>query len=300
MILGFAILAASAASQEPAPAIRVDVDVVNVLCTVRNRHGALVTNLKREDFHIFENGSPQQIRYFAQETDMPLTVALLVDVSGSVRSFVTDEKGAAIRFFQQVLRPTDQAMLVGFSSTIVLWQDLTSSTRLLAAALQKLRPVSFRGLPAADQPMPSTLLYEAVQRTARQKLQDLPGRKVMVVISDGLDNGSPIPLDEAVKEVQLTNTIVYGICFESAFPGCSFLKSMSEPTGGRTFPVKKIPLDRIFQTIQDEMRSQYALGYVSTNRAHDGSYRKLQLRVLPKGLKVEARKGYYALQDQPR
>lgn len=282
------------AAQDQPTAIKVDVDVVNVLCTVHDRRGALIRDLKQADFHIFEDGRPQLIRYFAQETHLPLTVALLLDVSGSVRWFIEDEKITAAKFLEQVLKPDDRALLVGFSSTIVLWQDLTGSAALLGSSLQRLRSVPFRGLPPLGQPTPSTLLYEAVQRTADEKLKTVSGRKVMVIISDGLDNGSRVHLDSVLEALQTTNTIVYGICFESGFSGCSFLKEMSEPTGGRTFQVKKIPVAKIFEIIQEEMRSQYALGYVSTNRAHDGTFRKLQVRVLPKGLKAAARKGYYA------
>jgi VWFA-related protein len=289
----FAVFSLSGA-QDPETAIKVDVDVVNVLCTVHDHRGALVRDLKQDDFKIFEDGRPQQIRYFAQDTDLPLTVALLLDVSGSVRWFVEDEKRTAAKFLEQVLRPNDRALLVGFSSTIVLWQDLTGSARLLAEALQRLRSIPFKGLPPLGFPMPSTLLYEAVQKTALGKLKSLSGRKVLIVISDGLDNGSSVHLDSAIEAVQATNTIVYGICFESGFSGCTFLKDMSDPTGGRTFRVKKTPVAEIFATIEDEMRSQYALGYVSTNRAHDGTFRKLQVRVLPKGLHASARKGYYA------
>ncbi len=281
-------------AQDQETAIKVNVDVVNVLCTVHDHRGALIRDLKQDDFKIFEDGRPQQIRYFAQDTDLPLTVALLLDVSGSVRWFVEDEKRTAAKFLEQVLRPDDHALLVGFSSTIVLWQDLTSSPRLLGEALQRLKSIPFKGLPPLGFPMPSTLLYEAVQKTALGKLKPLSGRKVLIVISDGLDNGSPVHLDSVMEAVQTTNTIVYGICFESGFSGCSFLKNISDPTGGRTFRVKKIPVAEIFATIQQEMRSQYALGYVSTNRAHDGTFRKLQVRILPKGLHVAARKGYYA------
>jgi VWFA-related protein len=281
-------------AQDRETAIKVDVEVVNVFCTVHGHSGALIRDLKQDDFKIFEDGRPQQIRYFAQDTDLPLTVALLLDVSGSVRWFVEDEKRTAAKFLEQVLRPDDRALLVGFSSTVVLWQDLTSSTALLADALQRLRSIPFKGLPPLGVPMPSTLLYEAVQKTALGKLKPLSGRKVLIVISDGLDNGSPVHLDAVMEAVQTTNTIVYGICFESGFSGCSFLKNMSDPTGGRTFRVKKTPIAEIFATIQEEMRSQYAIGYVSTNRAHDGTFRKLEVRVLPKGLKAAARKGYYA------
>lgn len=289
---------AGAQDPEPAiksePSIKVDVEVVNVFCTVHDHRGALIPDLKQDDFKIFEDGRPQQIRYFAQETDLPLTVALLLDVSGSVRWFVEEEKRTAAKFLEQVLRPNDRALLVGFSSTVVLWQDLTPSTPLLADALQRLKSIPFKGLPPLGFPMPSTLLYEAVQKTALGKLKQLSGRKVLIIISDGLDNGSSVHLDSAIESVQATNTIVYGICFESGFSGCSFLKDMSDPTGGRTFQVKKIPVEKIFETIQEEMRVQYAIGYVSSNRAHDGAFRKLQVRILPKGLKATARKGYYA------
>ena len=281
-------------AQEPDSAIKVDVDVVNVLCTVHDREGLLVRDLKKDDFKIFEDGRPEQIRYFAQETDLPLTVALLLDVSGSVRWFVDDEKLAAAKFLEQVLRPQDHSLLVGFSSTIVLWQDLTSSVPLLQIALKRLRSVPFRGLPPLGEAMPSTLLYQAVQKTALDKLNAVSGRKVMIIISDGLDNGSPVHMEQVLEAVQSTNTIVYSICFESGFSGCSFLKDMAVPTGGRIFRAKKIPVATIFQIIESEMRSQYAIGYVSTNPAHDGTFRKLQVKVRPKGMKAAVRKGYYA------
>jgi VWFA-related protein len=292
------LLATLAFAQNPETAaesaIKVDVDVVNVLCTVHDRHGGLVTDLNKNDFEVLEDGRRQEIRYFTRDTNAPLTVALLVDVSGSVRRFVFDEKGAVATFLTQVLRPDDRALLVGFSSTIVLWQDLTSSAALLQDALQRLRPVPLKGLPPLGFPMPSTLLYKSVQETADTKLKALAGRKVMVIISDGLDNGSPVHLDAALEAAQTANTIVYGICFESGFSGCNFLQDMSSATGGHTFRVKKLPIEKIFRIIEDETRSQYAIGYVSSNRTHDGTFRKLQVRVHPKGLKAECRKGYYA------
>jgi len=282
-------------AQEPDPAIKVDVDVVNVLCTVYDSRGVLVKDLKKDDFEIREEGRKQEIRYFARDTNLPLTVALLVDVSGSVRTFVDTEKLTAEKFLREVIRPNDQALLVGFSSTVILWQDLTSSAELLQASLEKLRPIPFRGIPLDGRPMPGTLLYDAVVETSTKKLNDVAGRKVMVIISDGLDNGSQLHLEDAVRSEQMTNTVVYGICYESGFSGCSFLKNMSEPTGGHVFRVgKNSSLSKIFQTIEDEVRSQYAIGYVPANRTHDGKFRKLQVRAIPRGLKVEARKGYYA------
>ena len=290
-----AIAASLAQGQDPETPIRVDVDVVNVLCTVYDKRGALVKDLRKEDFEVLENGRRQPIRYFARDSDLPLTVALLVDVSGSVREFIDKEKGAALAFLESVLRPADQAVLLGFSSTIVQWQDFTSSPEYLRMALARLRAVPLHGLPL-EGPVPSTLLYDAVYQTAEQKLRKIPGRKVMVVVSDGLDNGSRNHADTAIGALQSTNTIAYGICYEGKFNGCSFLKELADPTGGRMFEAgKKVPLSKIFQTIAEEMRSQYAIGFVPGDRTRGGAYRRLRVRVAETGLKVRARRAYYVL-----
>jgi VWFA-related protein len=279
----------------PESPIKVDVEVVNVLCTVYDRRGMLVTDLSREDFEVRENGRKEEIRYFSRETDLPLSVALLIDVSGSVQSFLQYEKEAAAHFLEAVLRPADQALLIGFSSTIVLWQDFTSSVDLLGRALERMKSVPFRGLPADGQPMPSTLLYDVVHRTAIDKLSDVAGRKAVILISDGVDNGSASHIQDAVAAAQTANAVVYSICYEGRFSGCSYLKSLAEPTGGRMFEAgKKTSVAEIFATIEQEMRSQYAIGYVPEDRARDGKFRKLQVKVLRKGLRVHTRKGYYA------
>ncbi len=290
-----AVLGACLAQDKP---ITVDVNVVNVLCTVSDKRGALITDLKKEDFTVFENGRRQQIRYFARNTDLPLTVALLVDLSGSVRSVIDQEKSAAGKFFEGVLRPADQAMLLGFSSTLILWQSFTPSVESLKEALDRMHAVPFKGLPGLDQQMPGTLLYDAIYQTANTKLVDVQGRKVMVIISDGLDNGSRMHINEAIDTVQATDTVVYGICYESGFSGCEFLKQIAEPTGGRAFQMgKKASLEAIFASIQDELRSQYALGYVPADAARDGSFHRLQVKVARKDLRVRARKGYFALRE---
>jgi VWFA-related protein len=256
----------------------------------------LVKDLDKQNFTIRDDGKPQQVRYFARETDLPLTLGLLIDVSGSVRRLVQAEKDTAERFLKQVLRPQDQALLVGFSSTVVLWQDFTDSPPLLLDTLEKLHAVPFRGVPKDGGPPPATLLYDAVESTARGKFQTVPGRKAMLVISDGTDIGSRQTIEAAIRAVQSANTIVYGICYrDPRVPGCSYLQDLAEPTGGRMFTVlPETPLSAIFESIQEELRSQYSLGYVSTNTVRDRSFRKLQVEVQPKGLKVEARKGYYA------
>lgn len=144
--------------------------------------------------------------------------------------------------------------------------------------------------------MPTTLLYDAMGSTALSKLKTVSGRKTMIIISDGFDQGSRNTLDAAVQAAQITNTIVYGICYSPGREsGCSYLKSLAHPTGGRMFELgPKSSLAEIFTNIQDELRSQYSLGYVSTNPARDGSFRKLQVNLHPSGLRAFTRKGYYA------
>lgn len=276
--------------------IRVDVKVVNVLCTVYDARGALVKDLAKDDFEIRENGKPQVIRYFARETDLPLTIAMLVDVSGSVRKFLQAEKETAVQFFREILRPQDQAMLTGFSSTVVQWREFTPSIPLLRDALEGMHAVPFKGLPKDGGPMPTTLLYDAVSSTAMNKLKTVSGRKAMVIISDGIDIGSRTSLEIAVKQAQTANAIVYSICYPNEHQsGCGYLKNLSDPTGGRMFDLaSKTPLAEIFRAIEEELRSQYALGFAPEDAARDGSFRKLQVRVKGKGLRVLARKGYYA------
>src|SRR5579863_7583209 len=156
-----------------AQSIKVDVDVVNVLCTVHDRKGVLVKDLDKQNFTIREDGKPQQVRYCARESDLPLTLGLLVDVSGSVRRLVQAEKATAERFLKQVLRPRDRALLLGFSSTVVLWQDFTNSPAVLLEALENLHAVPFRGIPTDGSPSPGTLLYDAVYSTALDRFENV-------------------------------------------------------------------------------------------------------------------------------
>ena len=276
--------------------IKVDVKVVNVLCTVYDSRGALVKDLGRDDFELRENGTPRAIRYFSRETELPLTLALLIDVSGSVRNFLQTEKDTAVGFFSKVLRPQDRAMLTGFSSTIVLWRDFTPSVPLLRDALEGMHAVPFKGIPKDGGPMPTTLLYDAVTSTAMNKLNGLSGRKAIVIISDGIDIGSRGSLGVAVRQAQTANAIVYSICYPNAHEnGCGYLKSLADPTGGRMFDLgSKTPLGEIFRIIEDELRSQYSLAFLPDDSERPGTFHKLQIRVRGRGMRVLARKGYYA------
>jgi len=305
--------------QEPAATIKVEVDVVNVLCSVRDKRGGLIGNLSKDDFIVSEEGRPQQIKYFARETDLPLTIGLLVDVSRSQERLIQVEREAAAQFFSSVLRPKDLAFLISFGSDAELMQDLTGSTRLLRAALDELRVRSDAGglhpgpVPTLSQPR-GTVLYDAVYLAANEKLRSEVGRKALVLITDGVDQGSRMRLEQAVEAAQKADAIVYSIYYVDpqaywgrgrgygfGAPSNAALKRMSEETGGRLFEVsKRKPLPAIFEELQQEMRSQYALGYTPANPARDGSFRRLEVRTRQKDLKVQARKGYYAARgEQP-
>ena len=320
--LGFALLAQAPSTKIPpsedlpAP-ITVDVDVVNILASVRDKRNGLIGNLEKTDFTVLEDGKPQTIKYFTRETDLPLTIGLLVDVSRSQENLIGIERNAASQFFNKVLRKKDEAFLISFGEESELLQDYTSSPRLLEQGLGQLRVSSGVGglhpgpVPTAGGPK-GTVLYDAVYLAASEKLRGEVGRKVLVLITDGNDQGSRMTRSQAIEAAQKADAVIYSIDYldPSAYGGPfgfgggggggeSELRRMSDETGGRVFKVdRKHPLDEVFQEVQDEMRSQYAIGYTPTNDVKDGGYRRLEVKLANKDLKVQARKGYCAIKPE--
>jgi VWFA-related protein len=280
--------------------------VVQILCSVRDKRGALIGNLTKDDFTLFEDGKQQEIKYFAKETDLPLTIGLLVDVSGSQARLIQEERQAAYQFFSQVLRKKDMAFLISFGPEAELLQDFTNSPRLLQTALDGLRVSSAVGglhpgpVPTASQTR-GTVLFDAVYLAASDRLQKEVGRKAIVLITDGMDFGSRVKKSGAIEAAQKADSIIYSVYYvdQSVYgfgmgASDSDLKQMSEETGGRIFHVgRKNTLSEIFRQLQEEMRSQYAIGFTSSNEKKDGGFRKLEIRTRDKNLKVQARKGYY-------
>src|SRR5712691_1034835 len=195
-----------AGAEDITPSIKVDVDVVNVLCSVRNKAGGLVGNLSKDDFVLLEDGKPQTIKYFTRDTDVPLTIGLLIDISGSQARLIEDERRAAFQFFSQVLRKKDMAFLISFGPEAELLQDFTNSPRLLQSALDGLRVSSgVGGLhpgPVPTGPQRGTVLYDAVYLAATERLQKEVGRKAMVLITDGVDVGSRLKKEAAIEAAQ--------------------------------------------------------------------------------------------------
>ncbi len=291
--------------------IKVDVNLVNIFCSVRDKSGRYITDLTKDNFELLEDKKPQDIRYFSQVKDLPLTIGLLVDVSKSQENLIEVEREAAYEFFRDVLRKKDMAFLISFGADTELLQDLTNSPALLRAGLKEMRlnagaqPVFTPGtFPSQGDPK-GTLLYEGVYLAANDELSHEVGRKVMIVISDGVDQGSRIEESEAIRAAQKADAIIYSILYydpryQMGFGsnGAGVLRKMSEDTGGRMFEVsRKHPLKDAFDQIQEEMRSQYLIGYSSSNPAKDGSFHEIEIKTKPEKLKVQARKGYYAVKS---
>ncbi|HUP02703.1 MAG TPA: VWA domain-containing protein [Bryobacteraceae bacterium] len=299
------------------PLITADVDVVSILAAVRDKHNGLVSDLGKGDFTIMEDGKPQTIKYFTRETDLPLTIGLLIDVSRSQENVLDIERRAAAAFFTQVLQKKDEAFLISFGEESELLQDFTNSPRLLTNAMNGLKVSSGVG-GLGPGPVPTlggaagTVLYDAIYLASNEKLKGEVGRKVIVVITDGVDEGSKLKIEDALEAAQKADTVIYSIDYSdaSAYGGFSFgslgggygaLKRMSEETGGHVFEVdRKHTLDDVFKELQEEMRSQYSIGYTPINDVKDGSYRKLDIRVKDKTMKVQARKGYYAIKHEAK
>ncbi len=271
----------------------VSVNLVNVLCSVFDKNtNSFVTNLTREDFKLYENNKAQEIRNFSRETNLPITIAMLVDTSKSVAPKLRFEQEAAISFFQSILREKDRALLVQFDSGVNLLQDFTNDPNKLAKQIMNLRAAG------------GTALYDAIYRVCDEKMIREPGRKAIVILSDGDDESSSVNLAQATEMAIRAETIIFAISVSKGGffgvggedrEGDSVLKELAQETGGRIFfPFHVDELDDNFRQINQELRSQYNIGYLSTNPARDGSYRKLEIKVPERGLKLNYRRGYYA------
>jgi VWFA-related protein len=271
--------------------ISVNVDLVNVLFTVADKKGKFVTNLRKEDFKVYEDDKAQSISRFSSETNLPLTIALLVDTSGSIRDKLKFEEEAAIEFFYSTLqRGKDKALVISFDSGVELLQDFTDDPEKLADKIRKIRAGG------------GTSLYDAIYLAVNEKLADQGGRRVVILITDGDDNSSRVSLTETLEVAQQNTVTIYSISTNStAFFGSKdqergdkTLKKFSEETGGKAFfPLKIEDLASSFLDIHDELRAQYQIGYTPTNGKMDGTFRRIRVDVTDKRYKARHRSGYY-------
>ena len=301
---------ASDAPPEPvadidAPTINVNVNLVNIYFSARDKTG-FITNLAKADCSVAEDKVPQTIKNFTQEKKLPLTIGILLDTSGSQQNVLPLEQQAGAEILRDVLKPKDEAFLISFDINVDLLADYTNRPSEIARALNKasINTGAGTGSATGNGNPRGTLLYDAVYLAAHDKLSKEAGRKVIVMLTDGGDQGSQENLKGAIEEAQKANAIVYVILiadrmgqFYGGFSvGDSDMNKLAADTGGRVINVgnngKK--LEEAFQQITDELRTQYLLSYTPTNTKSDGTYRKLELDC-GKGLKLDARKGYYAI-----
>jgi VWFA-related protein len=312
MVILFAAGTARAQQQTP-PAestttLKVSTEVVNVLAIVKKK-GRLIADLNRDDFELTEDGTPQQIRYFSRETNTPLTLGILVDTSGSEQGMLEVEQQGAKAFVRQVIHPKDLAFVMHFDLEVELLQDLTSDPARLERAIDETRintggggvmPGTFPGVSVGG-----THLYDAVYLAAHDVLRNEIGRKVIILISDGEDQGSKESLDEALEMAQKSDIIIYSIEVANRRfgyggmtvgpNGGSVLNQLSKQTGGTVIRATgRRDLEEAFAEIAKELRTQYLLGYTPTNTKHDGTFRRIEVKIRGHKYKVQARRGYYA------
>jgi VWFA-related protein len=291
-------------TQSSGQRITVRVNLVNVLFTATDKKGREDLDLGKNDFRIFEDNHPQTIRFFSRETDLPLRIGILIDTSNSVREHLRFEQEAAIEFLNDTIQPgRDQAFLVGFDVESQMLQDYTDNVDKLSDAIRSLRAGGV------------TALYDSIYSACQQKMLVFPPpepylRRVLIVVSDGNDNSSEHSRDEALSMAERAEATIYAIGTNLAGSdtrGDKVLKFLAEQTGGRAFfpfeanDVAASSDERAagyltdnFKDISRELRTQYSLAYVSTNQAHDGTFRRIQIEPLDKKLHIRAKSGYFA------
>ena len=275
--------------QQPTPpVIRADVEMVNILATVRDRRNRYAVDLDRHDFDVYEDGVKQDIEFFHYEMGgaaQPLTIVLLIDTSGSVKNKLPFEQKAAVEFLSKTLRRNkDLAAVVQFDSEINLVQDFTDDLSILENAIFEIRAGG------------TTKLYDAIFLTVEELLRQEVGRRVLVVLSDGADTQSQYRDDEAIRVAQEHDVVIYGIGVRGG-EDADFgqLKKFANATGGLFFR-SKANINRLrgaLDRINEEIKHQFSIGYISSNPLRDGSFRRIEVRVKKRNLKVTHRKGYY-------
>jgi Ca-activated chloride channel homolog len=279
-------------SESATPSFRVNVNLVRVVATVKNQAGELVGELKKEDFRVWDNGAPQEITVFERHSDQPLSVALLVDISGSTAKDLKYETDSATKFLKALLgegNPDDSVALYGFNWQVTRFKYFTHSLVSLTNALKTLHGEA------------GTSLYDAIY-LASQELEDRQGRKVLIIVTDGGDTTSSKTLKQALAEVQYADAVIYPVVVVPIsndagrnIGGENALTFLAEGTGGRTFlPSLGAELDRAFSEIVNELRTQYLLGFYPRDvPLTNDRFHKLEVRVTRPELRVSARNGYY-------
>jgi VWFA-related protein len=274
-----------------------DVKVVNLFATVHDRSNNVIRNLTKDDFFLTEDKRPQIIRYFSQETGLPLTLGLLVDTSRSQRRVLEKERSASYVFLEEVLRPSkDLAFVVSFDIRVKMLAEPMSSVQDLRAALDSLKiPI-----------LASTLLYDAVKKASEGTMRKEKGRRALIILSDGVDVHSSTSLGTAIEYAQRADTAIYSILLADrrnnglySRRGRKALQRLSLETGGSFFEVSdNLSIEKIYARIQEELRSQYSLGYTSDGAVGEKDYRRIGLATKRDDLVVQTRDGNYPSRER--
>jgi VWFA-related protein len=301
-----------ASQDQSVETLKVRVNVVQLFFNVKDKKGALIPDQKKDDFEIFEDGKPQTIKYFTAESELPLTLGIMIDSSGSQTRVLEMEKEVGGSFLGSILRDKDEAFVISFDVNVDLLQDFTNDVHLLKTALNKAKINTGGGggsLPGlGGGPIPTstprgTLLYDAVYLAAHDELAHEVGRKAMILLTDGEDEGSNHKIRDAIAAAQKSNVLVYVILIADrgfyggfGYSGYSAMKQLTEETGGRLIDVGNNgnKLEAAFQQIEDELRTQYVATYTPSNTKLDGTFRHLGVTCNGDGMKVQVRKGYFA------
>ncbi len=289
-------------------AIKSTTSQVNLYAIVRDRRGRLVSNLDKKDFVLAEDGAAQQIRNFSRETDVPLSLGVLIDTSPSQARLMAKEQGSAKLFLRSVLQSSDQAFVIHFDVDIEVLQDFTNSSTLLATALDNMQ-INYTGksiLPAASPNAHpgATRLYDALYLASNELMKTRYGRKVLVLVTDGEDQGSSVDWKNAMQASEKADVIVYTIVvtdpdfytlMQLPYHGSTTMQKLSAATGGRTIRTASVQdLGAAFDQIAAELRSEYLLSYSPSNQSQSGGYRVIRLQVPGHNYAVATRRGYYA------
>jgi VWFA-related protein len=292
-------------TQQSDQTLKTQVTVVNVFATVRDRHHAVISDLTEKDFKIMEDGQEQKVAFFSREKNLPITLGILIDTSGSMDRILNAEQDAASQFLQRVMRKNDEAMVISFDLDVNLLADFTQDTRVLERAIRRTvinAPAAGIGGTVGTIPTRGggTNLYDAVYLAAHDELATEAGRKAIILLSDCEDTGSRLRIQDAIEAAQRADTVIHVLLLRDFMAtsgvGPGVASKMSSETGGRVIDVhNNKTLEKAFDEIAEELSSQYVLGYYPTNEKRDGTFRKIQVEAIshPEA-RVTARKGYYA------
>ncbi|HEV2101252.1 MAG TPA: VWA domain-containing protein [Candidatus Acidoferrum sp.] len=296
------LVAANCQGQQP---IKVDVNLVNVAFTARDAQGKLVESLKREDVELLEDAVPQKIEFFARSTDLPLTLALIVDVSGSQDEFGKKHKKDLEVFLKEILRPQDRVLLVCFGNHLRLVSDYTNSAEKILENYKEfdkgkkhfaeIGPVEDRDL--------GTAFYDSIYYSVTEKLAASGGRKAILMFSDGEDNSSSHNMMTAIETAQAENVPVYAIRYTEKKHGrltarnkygISVMDRVAKETGGAHIDAEETDPHTYFRQIAEELRTSYEVAYYPSNKAKDGTFRKIVVKPKQESVRIRAKTGYFA------